>query len=85
MRAKPPAPFSFIPCMYGAKVTLTPTECSITFLEAVQSLIPHWIPSQGDNVVYAIIEEALSDSIGDVELYLSKVFAGGKMRYMFSD
>ena len=48
------------------RLSLAPTECSITFLEAVQSLMPHWTPSQGDNVVYATIEEALSGSIGDV-------------------
>ena len=35
--------------------------------------MPHWTPSQGDNVVYATIEEALSGSICDVESYLCKI------------
>lgn len=55
------------------RLSLKPTECSSTFLDSVQSLMPYWTPNKKDNVVYATIEEALSDNIGDVEAYLSKV------------
>ena len=55
------------------RLSRAPTECSTTFLEAVQSLMPHWTPTQGDNVVYATIEEALSGSIGNIESYLCKI------------
>lgn len=55
------------------RLSLPPTDCSHTFLKAIQKLMPHWTPSQSDDVVYATIEEALSGSIVDVESYLSKV------------
>ena len=54
-------------------LSLKPTEHTSSFLEAVQSLMPHWTPNNKDNVVYGTIEEASSSSLTDIESYLAKV------------
>ena len=54
-------------------LSFKPTEHTSSFLEAVQSLMPHWTPNNKDNVVYATIEEASSSSPTDIESYLAKV------------
>ena len=54
-------------------LSLKPTEHTSSFLEAVQSLMPHWTPNNKDNVVYATIEEASSSSLTDIESYLAKL------------
>lgn len=55
------------------RLPISPIQQVHTFMEEVQSLMPHWIPCKPDNLVYATITEALSGEKADIESYLAKV------------
>ena len=55
------------------RMPLSPTDHKHSFIETINTFMPHWTPAHKDNVVYATIDETLSSSIMDIEAYLLKL------------
>ena len=56
-----------------SRMPLSPTDHKLSFIETINSLMPHWTPTSKDNVVYTTIDEAMSSSMMDIEAYLIKL------------